>query len=210
MMGIWRDLTGMRFGNLVAVEYVPAANGKGMGWLCQCDCGGTTIARAQSLLSGQRSCSCRRVKKTHGMTETRAYRIWQKMLRRCLKEGDKDFHKYGARGITVCEEWKNFEGFIADMGQPPEGTSIDRIDGTKGYEPGNCRWATIFEQNRNRRNVLIITVGDFSGTIQDWSARTGMPTGTIHNRIKRSGMTPEDAVTLPVKKRRPNGYCEAP
>jgi len=85
------------------------------------------------------------------MTGTRAYVCWQDMLARCHRESHRWFSHYGARGITVCEEWLSFENFYADMGDPPPGLSIDRINVNGDYEPGNCRWTTPAEQARNRR-----------------------------------------------------------
>jgi hypothetical protein len=89
--------------------------------------------------------------KSHGKYGTRVYRIWNAMIQRCTNPNQPHYERYGGRGVTVCWQWRNFEGFYADMGDPPEGRSIDRIDNMKGYEPGNCRWATGSEQNANQR-----------------------------------------------------------
>ena len=87
----------------------------------------------------------------HGMSRTGMYKAWTQMLQRCNNPNTKEFPAYGGAGIRVCERWYDFENFLADMGARPEGTSLDRIDGTRGYEPGNCRWATAKEQLANRR-----------------------------------------------------------
>lgn len=193
------DLTGLRFGKLTAMEYESVADARKRAWRCACDCGGIAYVAAYKLKRGiAQACACGNpATKTHGQTKTRAFKIWRGMLDRCLNVKSKDFCKYGAAGITVDSRWQNFENFLADMGQPGPGKSLDRKNGALGYSPGNCRWATITEQNRNRHNVRSITVAGVTGSILEWSAATGISTGTIHNRIRR-GMSPEDAVTLPI------------
>lgn len=197
------DISGQRFGMLTAIGYVAVDDSRRKAWKCQCDCGGVTYVATHKLRSGKaKACSCGNpVRATHRMSKSRAFRIWTSMRDRCGNPNSKDLRKYGAVGISVDPVWLSFERFLSDMGEPPEGTSIDRIDGTRGYQPGNCRWATITEQNRNRRNVRVISVDGFVGTILDWSRRTGIPTAAIHRRIK-SGISPEEAVVMPLNKSR--------
>ena len=87
----------------------------------------------------------------HGMARTPEYKSWQSMVQRCTNPGNRDFKNYGGRGIRVCDRWKAFPNFYADMGDRPEGLTIERIDNDKGYSPGNCKWVTCFEQNQNQR-----------------------------------------------------------
>ena len=195
------DISGQRFGKLVAIEHVSVDDSRKKAWKCLCDCGGVAYVAAHKLRSGKaKACSCGNpVRATHLMSKSRAFRIWSSMHDRCGNPKSKDFKKYGAVGISVDQAWSSFEQFLVDMGEPPKGTSIDRIDGTCGYAPGNCRWATITEQNRNRRNVRVISADGFTGTILDWSSRVGIPASTIHKRIQ-SGMSPEEAVPMPLCK----------
>jgi hypothetical protein len=161
----FRDITGERFGRLTVVA-VAGKNRHGQHrWACACDCGGSRTVDGPSLRTGAtRSCGClwsesrRRngaradgtANITHGLSKIPEYAVWKTMVQRASGRGPlKDRHVYA--GIGVCDRWRDFAAFIADMGRRPSDThSIDRIDGTRGYEPGNCRWATPSEQSRNR------------------------------------------------------------
>jgi hypothetical protein len=149
-------LTGRRFGNLTVIGQSSTPS-KNLRWHCCCDCGEIIEARGDALKSGGvTSCGCfgrerhRKAVTKHGMTMTPTWISWRNMLARCGYVRDKKFYAYGARGITVCKRWSRFENFLADMGKRPPKTTLDRIDGTRGYYPENCRWADVFVQRHNR------------------------------------------------------------
>jgi len=127
-------------------------------WVCRCDCGNVSIIRGADLRNGStKSCGCLKSEvaktnnTTHGMSNAIIYRIWAAMIQRCNNSNDKDYHNYGGRGITVCDEWLSFEGFFADMGQRSEGLTLERKNNELGYFKENCCWATPIEQSRNQR-----------------------------------------------------------
>lgn len=125
--------------------------------------------------------------------------IWRHMLSRCHNPTNSAYRYYGARGIVVCARWKDFELFLSDMGYRPQGTSIDRIDNNRNYEPSNCRWATGFEQANNTRKNRLITVGKKTQTLQQWCNQTGLAHTTVHNRLGRLGWSAADAINTPAR-----------
>jgi len=159
-MGKLIDLTGQRFGRLVVIERAENKGGHA-GWLCQCNCGKDVIVSSSSLRRGlSQSCGCKRreeiscLRSKHKGTKTRLYNIWQNMLKRCNNPHSSRYSDYGGRGITVCDEWLHdfiaFRDWALTHGYR-DYLTIDRINNDKGYSPDNCRWATVAEQNRNKR-----------------------------------------------------------
>jgi hypothetical protein len=138
----------------------------------------------------------------HGGCGTLTYARWKSMMQRCTNPNADNFKHYGGRGITVCERWQDFASFLTDMGAcPDKSMTLDRIKGELGYEPGNCRWATKADQNRNRpRAAVMLTHAGYTLSATEWAARMGMPATTLFARL-RLGWTAEQAITQPVKSR---------
>lgn len=180
------DLTGQRFGMWLVVSR--ASNiGSQTAWNCLCDCGNTGVVQGNNLKSGiSGSCGCQKVK--HGQKGTRLYDIWQAMKQRCYQQSHRNYARYGGRGITVCDEWKNsskafFEWALANGYE--EHLTLDRVDNDKGYYPDNCRWATKTEQNNNRCCNTIVEINSKAQTLAQWATETGISYQTIHKRYKR-------------------------
>lgn len=199
--------TGTRFGRLAVLTEMPVFVDPGgqrrRKFQCKCDCGNVAIVHLASLRCGAtKSCGCLRKERhaaaltKHDMGHRPEYNIWCGMKNRCSNPADPVFHRYGGRGINVCDRWReSFTAFFADMGsRPSPDHSIDRIDNDKGYSPGNCRWATRQEQNRNRRDNRLLTFDGQTLCLAEWAEETGICYNTLHGRLSR-GYTVEQALT---------------
>lgn len=120
--------------------------------------------------------------KPHGGHGTDTYMSWKCMMQRCYTPSCASFPRYGAVGATVCERWKVYKNFLADMGARPEGRSIDRLNNDRPYEPGNCRWATLLEQANNKRNTLFLIVAGEKISIADFARKTNQNYETLRTR----------------------------
>lgn len=200
-----KDIVGEKYGRLTVVKFYGIKNHKAM-FECICECGNTTIAQGQLLRRGTtKSCGCllretrEKCRKTHGMTDTHLYGVWCTMKSRCHNPKSQRYELYGGRGIEVCEEWRNsFETFYewAIANGYKDGLTIDRIDVDKDYRPDNCRWATVKQQQNNRRNNRLIEYNGETRTLHEWSDKLNIKYGTLHYRLK-AGWSIEKAFSTP-------------
>ncbi len=209
------DHAGRTYGRLLVLSQAENLNNQTR-WHCRCECGTKLALRTINFVSGNtKSCGCwksettsMRVRArctTHGASvrgnKKRSYIIWMNMVQRCTNPLVPSYIHYGARGISMCDRWRtSYANFIADMGDPPVGYSIDRINNDGNYEPTNCRWAPRKVQARNtRRNHMIEYLGERLA-LSEWAERTGLPYATLLHRVT-AGWSPEEALTRKVDQR---------
>jgi hypothetical protein len=196
---------GSRFGRLVVIGDAGSrmcGRGKRRFVLCQCDCGKMHEVLPLELVRGAtKSCGCLRRTRggpiTHGLSRRPEHPVWCSMITRCDNPNSKNYPRYGGRGISVCQRWRAFEAFFKDMGpRPSPAHQLDRIDNDKGYEPGNCRWATPVEQSRNTCRTRFVEFRGETRCITEWSEITGLSKDAIRSRLER-GWSVEMALTQP-------------
>lgn len=198
MKNVKRDLTGQKFRRLLVIG-IDDRNTRKTYYYCQCDCGNVKSIRSDGLLSGAvQSCGCMKREQDrtnltanhkHKMSHTRPYEIWQGMKKRCYNPHDVRYDRYGGRGITVCDEWReDFSAFYkwALENGYADNLTIDRIDNDKGYSPDNCRWADAETQCRNRSSNINITIGNATKSLKEWCKIFELDYGTIEARYQRN------------------------
>jgi hypothetical protein len=203
-----KDIAGQRFGRLVALAPDGITRDGNMIWKCECDCGATAHVRSGSLCRGSTvSCGCRRREATaeaslkHGLRRKGAHHplvpVFDAMHARCSNPKRDDFYLYGGRGIRVCGRWMSLEAFIADMSPRPNGTTLDRIDSSRDYEPSNCRWATPTQQSNNRPSWnLPVTLDGRTMNVSEWARELGVNPFLVYGRLRR-GWDARRALTAP-------------
>lgn len=208
------DITGRRFGRLVAIKVVVGPKRKR--WECRCDCGGITVTDSPKLITGHtKSCGCFWMERVatanlvHGHSfngkPSPEWRAYNAMHNRCKNKNGRNYEDYGARGIKVCERWtskkggQGFPNFLADMGlRPSPDHSLDRISVNGDYEPSNCRWATRLEQGQNTRRNRMLTFRGETRCVSDWVRRIGGITASmVYARLDQGGWTVEKALSTP-------------
>jgi len=163
---------------------------------CRCDCGTVQFVGSYKLRIGHsRSCGCLQAEVTiarnlkHGHSKRgrrgKIYGIWRNIISRCKNPNVSSYEDYGARGITICERWLKFENFLEDMGEPPRGLTIDRLDNNLGYFKDNCAWRTPIDQARNRRNSVKITFDGLTMTLPEWAEHLGISYSMLRGRRER-------------------------
>ena len=181
-------MLGRKFGEVIVTEEAESRYGNRKFWKYRCSCGNSGVAAGTDLRIG-RVTSCGKCNK-HGKWGSKIYRIYHDMRKRCEEPTANNYSRYGARGISV--EWNSFEEFYADMGDPPRGMQLDRIDSNGNYCKKNCKWSTIEEQNRNRRDNVWLEAEGRSMILEDWLKELGISRSFYYKR-KKEGM-PFDAI----------------
>lgn len=205
------DLTGQRFGRLTVLGRSQDRPSGLTVWHCRCDCGNEIDAIGNNLKRGHtKSCGCFRIehtakaKTTHGMRQSRIYAVWSKIKERCYNPQNPSYKRYGGRGISMCDEWKdNAQSFIqwayengynenAEFGQ----CTLDRIDNSKGYSPENCRWVTEKVQANNRRSNKLITHNGETKTLAEWRDQFGWTQSKAYYHLVEKGRSIQELIDL--------------
>ena len=207
------NLIGQRFGKLVVIEESKRRRHEGRAcWVCQCDCGNTTIVETKHLRNGEtRSCGCLRTAHwyKHGLSKTRIAGIWNNMKQRCENPNGNEYKYYGGRGITVCQEWHDLPAFVewAMSHGYSDGLTIDRINTNGNYTPENCRWVTQAEQMKNTRRVKHITYNGETHNMTEWANIIGAEPTLVRNRLAL-GWSIEEALTTPADRHKACRYTK--
>lgn len=187
MKSVIIDLTGMTYDSWYVVDRADNIKKRVM-WNCICKCGQEKVIQGTSLKNGvSKSCGCKpRIKRTHGLSDTNIYRVWQRMKGCTNSKTHQDYKHYGGRGIKMCEEWYcSFEEFHkwAIENNYRDGLEIDRTNNNGDYEPDNCRWVTRRENMLNTRNTIFLTFGEETKPLSIWAEELNMEYGTLYSRI---------------------------
>ena len=194
------DLIGLRFGRLVVIKRIGTLKGQPQ-YECECDCGNKSYVTGPLLRTGStKSCGCFRRDfasksfTSHGMKNTKVYKTWESMKTRCGNIKRPDYMNYGGRGISVCESWLTFENFFADMGNPPPGSTLERIDNNGNYEPANCRWASRIDQGNNKRNNRFYEYNGVKKTLSELARDYDIKYLTLYKRVVVRGWPIDRAI----------------
>lgn len=182
-----KDIKNKKFGRLTPIDYIPGHNRMRSAWLCKCDCGNETIVSTDKIISGStKSCGCLKIK--YSILNKRIFQIWYNMHKRCEKNNQMDSKYYFGKGIKVCQEWdvyENFQSWALENGYADDLT-IDRINTKGNYEPSNCRWITLAEQQRNKSNCHYVTINGVKKTLAEWAREIGISRSTLQYRLEKN------------------------
>ena len=192
------NIAGLRFGRWLVLDQ--SENTWSRKWNCRCDCGTTRAVNGRALRSGKtKSCGClareMMIRHGHASKKTGTYTCWYSMIQRCTNKNYKQFSDYGGRGIGLCDEWRSFACFLADMGERPAGLTLDRIDNSGGYNKQNCRWATRAQQQRNTRRNKFVMIDGRPVMMMDVARGRGLCVTTVRVRLHR-GWSMERALEI--------------
>ena len=192
-MAAIRNLLDETFGRWTVISFAGTNKHKDAVWNCVCSCGTEKVVSGYAITSGNsRSCGClnregtSKRSTTHGKSHTKINTIYLQMIARCYKPNNPGYKRYGGRGITVCSRWlESFENFYADMGEPPTGKTLHRVENNGEYSPDNCVWATFKEQARNTRRNVILTIEGTTKTLIEWCEHYDVDYMTIYQRLRK-------------------------
>jgi hypothetical protein len=195
-------LEGVKFHYLTVIKEAGRTSNGTIIYECLCKCGIITKVNSNSLRQGvTKSCGCwmidnaRKMFSTHGMSKTRIYKIWLGMIERCTKSNNKNYKKYGGKGIVVCSEWLLFEAFLRDMKEGyGDSLTLERINNNGNYEKSNCKWATYKEQADNRKTTIFLTVDGETKKLMEWAKISGINPNIIRQRVKTYKWSHKDAI----------------
>ena len=196
-----KDITGMRFNRLIVEGFSHKNKHNALIWNVVCDCGNRKQVSGSNLRGNTQSCGCLKKEqrseqfKTHGKSGTKTHKIWKGILSRCYIKSASGYIHYGGRDVSVCERWHTFDNFLADMGECPDGLSIERKDVNGNYELNNCFWATRIQQANNRRNNRILK--NTSETLVQASEKNKITYNALRARLNR-GWNEEDTLNKPI------------
>lgn len=194
------DLTNKKFGKLTALERISSKNNKVV-WKCLCDCGKITYVLTTNLTCGRtKSCGCLKDEKLiqrstkHNQRHTKLYEIWKSMKQRCFNPNNSSFHRYGGRGIIVCDDWKNNFSSFYDWSMTngySQNLSLDRIDNNSNYCPENCRWTDKLTQANNTRTNRYFVYKNQTKTIAEWSRFFNISYKNLYIKLQKNNFDAE-------------------
>jgi hypothetical protein len=203
------DLNGKAFARLTVIEFAGQKKGGRALWRCRCECGKEAVVPGDCLRDGRsRSCGCLKLEMirgnkygvTHEACGHPLFHVWNGMMARCNNKKHQQYADYGGRGIKVCERWRDPWKFFEDMGERPDGATLERVNNGKGYDPENCRWATRKEQMRNKRTNRLIRFRGQTKPLSQWAEEVEISEATIRDRIDKLKWTVAKALTTPPRK----------